>query len=140
MSAFKVGTFSFPAFSGLRSNINKRSAACSADTGPIPPRTYYIVDREAGGLLGPLLDHLSGRDEWFALLAIDDLIDDHTFCNEVKRGNFRLHPKGPRGISKGCIVINDHSDFHHIRTMLKSASPTGIPGTRYKAYGKVEVA
>ena len=98
------------------------------------------MDRETGGRLGPLLDRFNNKDEWFALLAIDALIDDYTFCNEIKRGNFRLHPKGHLGISKGCIVIDNVADFRRLRTLLKSVSPSSVSGTRHKAYGKIEVA
>lgn len=54
MSVFQILTASYPAFSGLGREINKRSSACLQNVGPIPPGTYYIVDRESGGVLGPL--------------------------------------------------------------------------------------
>lgn len=103
MSTFKLAGLSFPAFSGYGNNINKRSTVCLAGAGAIPPGTYYLLDRESGGRLGGLWDRIKGRTNWFALYADDGRIDDYTFCNEIERGNFRLHPKGPRGISKGCI-------------------------------------
>ncbi|MDE8603833.1 DUF2778 domain-containing protein [Marinomonas sp. RSW2] len=96
----------FPAFSGLETNVNKLIAACVPDLGPISPGTYYIVDRESGGSLGWLYDLIAQKDDWFALYAEDDNIDDETFCEAVKRGQFRLHPKVGRGISKGCITID----------------------------------
>jgi hypothetical protein len=139
MSALKLGAFSFPAFSGLAPYVNLRMAACIADYGPIPPGEYYIVDRESGGFLGSFYDLFGQRSDWFALYAIDDKIDDETFCNKVKRGNFRLHPKVGRGISKGCITVNTQKDFDRIRALLK-ATPTGkIPGTSLSCYGKVTV-
>ncbi len=49
MSAFRAGSAEFPAFSGLAPHINKRTSICIPDHGPIPPGTYYIVDRETGG-------------------------------------------------------------------------------------------
>lgn len=81
----------------------------------------------------------SDHSEWFALYAIDGKIDDETYCNQVKRGNFRLHPKGPRGISEGCITIEKLADFNYIRALLKSVAPAVIPGSDLKAYGKVVV-
>jgi len=104
MSTFKCGSTSFPAFSGLGEHVNRRASACILNTGPIPPGEYYIIDRQSGGLLGPLRDLFTGRDQWFALYAIDDKIDDEVFCDKVKRGLFRLHPRGPFGRSEGCIL------------------------------------
>ena len=138
-SSFRIGVMSFDAFSGLSPYVNKRTAACLANAGPIPAGIYYILDRQSGGLLGPLWDRIKGRTDWFALYAIDSQIDDVAYCNEVKRGSFRLHPKGAYGISKGCIVIDKHSDFHYLRSMLRSRKPTPIPGTKLFAYGKVVV-
>jgi hypothetical protein len=139
MSALHCGAVSFPAFSGLGKSINRREYACHASVGPIPPGTYYIVDRQSGGLLGPLRDIFNDRKDWFALYAIDGSIDDITYCNMVKRGSFRLHPKGPLGISEGCITIESHVDFQHLRAMLKGSAQTAIPGMSLKAYGKVVV-
>lgn len=139
MSTFWCGATQFLAFSGLGAHVNQRLSACVLNAGPIPPGTYYIVDRESGGVLGPLLDRIKGRTNWFALYAIDNRIDDHAYCNEVERGNFRLHPKGPYGISKGCIVINDPAKYSYLRLILKSSKLTPIPGTKHSAYGKVVV-
>lgn len=80
--------------------------------GPIPPGIYFIVDRESGGMLGGLRDYFTGRDTWFALCANDNRIDDKTFCNNIIRGHFRLHPKGVRGVSEGCVVIDDAHNSH----------------------------
>lgn len=82
----------------------------------------------------------SDHSDWFALYAIDGKIDDETFCNQLARGHFRLHPKGPRGISEGCITIEKLADFHHIRAILKSTSASAVPGSNLRAYGKVVVA
>lgn len=139
MSKFQILTASYPAFSGLGREINNRSAACLQNVGPIPVGPYYIVDRESGGLLGPLWDRIKGRTDWFALYAIDNAIDDRTYCKEVERGNFRLHPEGPSGLSKGCIVIKNRAHFNRVRSVLKSVRPITIPGTKHMAYGKVEV-
>ncbi|BEU66489.1 hypothetical protein MAFF301069_10440 [Ralstonia pseudosolanacearum] len=106
---------------------------------PIPPGTYYIVDRKSGGKLGWLWDMAGNRSEWFGLYADDQRIDDEVFCEEVKRGNFRLHPMVGRGISKGCITIEKQSDFNRIRLMLRNAGTSAIPGTDLKTYGKITV-
>lgn len=51
MSSFRAGALSFDAFSGLAPFTNKKTAACLANAGPIPPGTYYILDRESGDCL-----------------------------------------------------------------------------------------
>jgi len=139
MSTFKCGATSFPAFSGRGKHVNKRVSACIPDQGPIPPGTYYIFDRQSGGLFGPLRDLFTDRDQWFALYAIDGKIDDETYCNKVKRGNFRLHPKGIRGISQGCITLNSKKDYQFLRTILKNSKQVPVPGSELLAYGKVVV-
>ncbi|WP_346777784.1 tlde1 domain-containing protein [Paraburkholderia sp. Ac-20336] len=35
--------------------------------------------------------------------------------NGVERGQFRLHPAGGRGLSKGCITLPGYADFEKIR-------------------------
>lgn len=139
MSNFKIGIMSFPAFSGLGQNANMRQLACVKGSGPIPPGRYYIVDREHGGHLGWLRDLFNEHGKWFALYADDGVIDDETLCDQVKRGNFRLHPKGPLGRSEGCITINDRSDFDQISSILRSKPPEAIPGSVLKAHGTVTV-
>jgi hypothetical protein len=140
MSEFRIGAaISVPAFSGLAPHVNRRNGACLRDLGPVPLGRYYIVDRESGGHLGRLYDFFSNRTDWFSLYAADQKIDDETFCNEVKRGNFRLHPKGIQGISKGCIVINNPPDFDRIRSMLTSSGKHPIPGSTLLTYGMVTV-
>jgi len=134
MSSLHCGAVSFPAFSELGAHTNRREYACHANVGPIPPGTYYILDRQSGGLLGPLRDMFNDRRDWFALYAIDEKIDDITYCNKVKRGSFRLHPKGPLGISEGCITIESHSDFQRLRAMLKGSAQAEIPGTSLKVF------
>jgi len=139
MSAFSIGLRAFKAFSGLDPYVNKRMAACTPRIGPIPPGTYYIVDRQSGGFLGRLYDMFGQRGNWFALYANDGRIDDETYCNEVKRGNFRLHPKVGRGISKGCITIDRQSDFNVFLAMIRGTPRQAIPASTLAAYGKVLV-
>jgi Protein of unknown function (DUF2778) len=139
MSAFKLGATSLPAFSGLGEFANKRAKACVRGLGPIPPGRYYIIDRQSGGLLGSIRDFFTGREDWFALYAADGLINDETFCNGLKRGNFRLHPKGILGRSEGCITIDKLADFFRLRAILKSARPTAMPRSALKSYGMLVV-
>jgi hypothetical protein len=139
MSTFRAGVFAFAAFSGYQTHTNRREHACLAGAGPIPPGTYYIFDRQSGGLLGPLRDLFHDHSEWFALYAIDGKIDDETFCNKVQRGSFRLHPRGVLGISQGCITLDNKGDFQKLRAFLKAKGQVSVPGTQLKAYGRVVV-
>ena len=143
MSDLKMGVFSFPAFSGRSSHTNRRISACHVGFGPIPPGTYYIFDRQTGdglaGALRELMEVLEGKHDWFALYAIDGKIDDETYCNRVRRGEFRLHPKGPQGISQGCITIDSRRDYARLRGILKNTAPMEVPGMTLLAYGKVVV-
>ena len=115
-----MGASSFPAFSGLDGYVNKRPLACTPNLGAIPPGRYYILDRPSGGRLGWLWDFSSGRKDWFALYSVDGKIDDETWCDKVKRGQFRLHPKGFRGVSHGCIVLDREADFQLLSVRLRS--------------------
>lgn len=139
MSTFKTGVISFPAFSGIDQHVNRRISACMSGVGPIPPGTYYIFDRQSGGMTESLRNLFNDKTNWFALYAADGKIDDETYCNKVKRGAFRLHPKGSAGISRGCITIENIGDFHHISAMLRGACQAEVPGSKLKAYGKVIV-
>ena len=85
MSAFKLGAFSFPAFSGFEENISQPSSVCLANEGPIPIGRYYILDRQAR-LIGNIVGRFTGYMDWFALYAIDGRIDDETYCNKVRKG------------------------------------------------------
>ncbi len=139
MSIFRRGSTSFPAFSGLGEHVNSKFHACIPNRGPIPPGTYYIIDRQSGGLIGPLRDLFTDRDTWFALYAIDEKIDDETFCNDVKRGLFRLHPKGSSGRSEGCVVIDKKCDFLYLRAKLQNTPKSLIPNTGLESYGRLVV-
>lgn len=139
MSQFKMNLMSFSAFSGLGVHANRREYACHAGVGPIPPGSYYIVDRQSGGMLGSLRDFFSDKSDWFALYAADGKVDDEVFCDKVKRGNFRLHPKGPYGRSLGCITLENQRDFNRVRLHLKSSRQVAIPGSALLAYGRVSV-
>lgn len=136
---FSCGETSYPAFSGNGRHINSPLSACIPDIGPIPPGRYFIFDRQSGGILGIFYDLFTHKDQWFALYSADSEIDDASYCDAVRRGNFRLHPKGVRGISKGCITIDKSSDFQRIRLLLKNSTQVPVPGTELLAYGIVTV-
>jgi hypothetical protein len=139
MSMFKVGATSFPAFSGRGDHVNRRISACHIGFGPIPPGLYYILDRKPGGLLDSFRQLYNDKSEWFALYANDGKIDDETYCNRVRRGEFRLHPKGLLGRSEGCVTIENRADFQRLGAMLRGSSTVVIPGASLKAYGRVIV-
>lgn len=139
LSSFVLGANTFPAFSGLGLHVNKRLSACVVHQGPIPPGRYFIIDRESGGRLGWLYDLFSGRNDWFALYANDGRIDDETWCQQVKRGRFRLHPKGPRGVSEGCITIDQATDFQRLMVILRAGKPTTVADGQFSAWGEVAV-
>ncbi|KUY82484.1 DUF2778 domain-containing protein [Burkholderia sp. RF4-BP95] len=139
MSRLQCGAMSFPAFSGSARHRNRRSSSCLVGEGAIPPGRYYIVDRPTGGMLGPLRELFSDKRDWFALYAADDNIDDYVLCDDVRRGSFRLHPKGVRGISRGCVTIESMIDYARLKDLLTAQKPIPIPGSSVRAYGTITV-
>ena len=139
------GIGSFPAFSGSGKWRNDPDGVGVARIGPLPTGTYYIVDRQSGGKLGWLRDAIkdtwSGIDHssWFALMRDDGRLDDETFVGKVRRGEFRLHPVGPMGISEGCITLNRLDDFTRLAAALRGGKKVAIPKGGGLAYGTVEV-
>ncbi|MBW9430553.1 tlde1 domain-containing protein [Atlantibacter hermannii] len=75
-------------------------------------------------------------------MAIQDYlwlkIDDSTFVEKVKRGNFRLHPAGYQGISKGCITLPSKNHYTILRNALLSTASVMISAS-LRAYGTVQV-
>ncbi|TCG05106.1 hypothetical protein BZM27_36160 [Paraburkholderia steynii] len=134
-----------PAFSGLPAYANNPADTGILKAGPLPTGLYYIVNRQSGGHFGWLYDVIkdkwSGVDHstWFALYRNDGVIDDWTYINGIKRGQFRLHPNGRHGLSEGCITVHDQSQFDRLRTFLPSQPPQTVPGTAVKYYGTVLV-
>ncbi|ASY41226.1 tlde1 domain-containing protein [Taylorella equigenitalis] len=49
---------------------------------------------------------------WFALLRIDEKLDDQTIYNSQVRSLFRLYPRVGAGESWGCITLLNLSDFY----------------------------
>jgi hypothetical protein len=145
MSKFEIDGFRFNAFSGDgKDYVNRPATICVKDDGAIPIGSYYILDRQQGGILGEVRDWFHSffnldRRKWFALYAKDKHIDDIVFCNSVQRGQFRLHPKGRLGLSKGCITIDSINDFEIIRNHLHSKPQFKIPNSQLLAYSIVNV-
>ena len=139
------GIGNFPAFSGQKQGRNNASLISVKNIGPIPHGSYYIVGRQSGGVLAGLRETFlkygygTDRKEWFALYRADGKIDDWTFIDGIKRGNFRLHPIGPMGLSEGCITLNHIPDFEFLRHQLLRTSMIQVPGSGLKAYGTIQV-
>jgi Protein of unknown function (DUF2778) len=127
------------AFSGDGIHRNRAASANVANAGPVPPGTYHLVDRESGGLLGPIKDVVLGRSQWFALYCEDGSVDDRTFVDGVRRGEFRLHPLGPRRMSTGCIVLQYPAEFEALRKKLLQIKKQPIPETSFLSYGTIAV-
>ncbi|HUB90381.1 MAG TPA: DUF2778 domain-containing protein [Dyella sp.] len=134
-----------PAFSGRNKGRDNPNAIAREEIGPIPPGTYYIVDRQSGGHMGWLWD-LWGRygwgttdhSQWFMLW--NPATGDTTFVGKIKRGQFRIHPEGPRRLSEGCITVTDIEGFKKFAAFLrKRGADLPVPGTTMKAYGTVVV-
>ncbi|MCC8401204.1 DUF2778 domain-containing protein [Paraburkholderia sp. MMS20-SJTN17] len=143
-----IGTFD--AYSGNGQYRNRGGCTMVPNNGPIPAGKYWIVPRPTGGVRSAVetwlkdeFNYYSSRptdhSEWFALYRDDGLIDDYTWINGVRRGNFRLHPAGGRGVSLGCITLPSRDDFLLIRHALLHTMtiPAGNSGLR--AYGAIEV-
>ncbi|MFM0730359.1 DUF2778 domain-containing protein [Paraburkholderia sediminicola] len=136
-----VGLFS--AFSGTSTGRDNPKAVAQSDIGPLPPGRYYIVDRQSGGRAGWIRDlaaavYGADRRHWFMLWR--EGTGDTTLINGIKRGAFRLHPMGPRGLSEGCITIVNPDQFNVLADYLhKQGATLPIPGSTLKAYGYVDV-
>lgn len=111
------GAGTFLAFSG--DGIYRNQGACDMKptTGPVPAGKYWIVKRSAGGLRSHVSAGVRGfynhvvngatfrhrRDDWG--------IDDDTWNEGGKRGNFRLHPAA---LSAGGITHATCFRFCHV--------------------------
>jgi hypothetical protein len=110
----------------------------------LPPGKYYIVDRPLGGIRTKLeagyasLISGSDRDLGFGLYREDGNVDDITFIDQVKRGEFRLHPAGYSGVSEGSITLPSHSHYAIVREALLKTARINISAS-LTAYGTVQV-
>lgn len=134
----------FPAFSGNGIATNDPDGAKMPSIGPLPTGRYYIVLRGLGGWYTQTKDSVntfftgSNRSEWFALLRDDGVINDETFVEGIRRGEFRLHPIGPSGLSKGCITLYSQSDFKILASALLRTGGQQL-GNYLIAHGVVQV-
>ncbi|MEX5384188.1 DUF2778 domain-containing protein [Cronobacter muytjensii] len=144
---YGVGTFM--TFSGDSTYRNRGGCVALPDKGPLLPGRYLIVDRPQGGAGSRIRTQVidawnsvagvpSDHTQWFALYRADGLLDDYTWINEVKRGNFRLHPVGGQGLSLGCITLQHSSDFALIRDALLATNKV-VMGKGILTYGEIEV-
>jgi len=139
------GVGNFPAFSGQKAGRNNSSLSSVPDIGPIPPGRYFVVGRHSGGRLGAVYEfglrefYGTDRTTWFALYREDWQIDDTVFIEGVKRGKFRLHPIGPKGLSEGCITLTQLSDFDYLRDALLKTTMIQVPCSSFMAYGTITV-
>jgi len=142
-----IGTFL--AYSGKDQYRNRGGCIGIPDLGPIPHGRYHIVTRPTGGWKGVVRTDLHDfyswptstpviKAEWFALYRDDGNIDDRTWINGVERGNFRLHPPGPMGISLGCITLQHRSDFIAIRQALLTTQQVEL-ANGLMSHGLIEV-
>lgn len=142
-----VGTFL--AFSGDGAYRNRGACGMKPMAGPVPAGRYWIVDRPKGGIKSQVITgikdswnhYIDGttftHNEWFALWRDDGRIDDYTWIEGVKRGNFRLHPGS---LSEGCITLPHDSDFAILRNALLRTLKVDVPYmNKLKAYGTIEV-
>lgn len=142
-----VGTFL--AFSGDGIYRNRGACGMKPTVGSVPAGKYWIVDRPEDGLrlqvnagVRDLYNHVVNgatfrHNEWFALWRDDWEIDDYTWIEGVKRGNFRLHPGA---LSEGSITLPHDSDFTMLRHALLRTQRVGVPCmSKLKAYGTIEV-
>ncbi|WKV52694.1 MULTISPECIES: DUF2778 domain-containing protein [Dickeya] len=145
-----LGVGTFMAFSGDKIYRNRGGCTDVPEAGPIPEGRYWIVDRPTGGIRSQATAWLkdswntvwgydSNHSEWFALYRDDGQIDDYTWINGVRRGNFRLHPIGGQGVSLGCITLQHYSDFAAIRAALLRTRKQPVHNTGLEAYGIIEV-
>ena len=150
LSLVMPGVGSFPAFSGDGIYRNRGGCTAVVNFGPLPAGRYWIVERPGGGFRSRAEAYLTDawntaigaptrHTDWFALYRDDGLIDDWTWVNGIRRGNFRLHPSGGAGHSFGCITLQNIVDFRRLRQVLLRAKtiPAGNSGMR--AYGCIEV-
>lgn len=139
------GVGNFPAFSGQLYGRDNSSMTFKTEIGPLPKGRYFIVGRESGGRMNTIrmayLKYIYGADRgpWFALYRDDGKIDDWTFVDGVRRGNFRLPPNGPKSLSEGCVTLFQQTDFDYFRSALLKTTMMPIKGSSMKAYGTIMV-
>ncbi|MDQ7771700.1 DUF2778 domain-containing protein [Serratia nevei] len=138
-----VGMFSV--FSGNKQYTNQPGCTDVPNHGAIPAGTYWIVDRPSGGLKSQTITFIKDivtnvdHNSWFALYRDDGTVNDRTWINGIMRGQFRLHPIGPLGLSEGCVTFYSQNEFNRLRAALLKSKTAIVPGTTLQAYGAIEV-
>ncbi|MFM0631418.1 DUF2778 domain-containing protein [Paraburkholderia xenovorans] len=139
------GSIPVAAFSGTGHGRDNPADTAIENVGPIPKGTYFLVDRQSGGLMGFLYDWLYATDsvttdrrKWFTLW--NPATGDTTNINGIVRGNFRLHPMGHLRLSHGCITVVNPQEFDRLQKFIRSRGQTvPVPGTALRAYGTIDV-
>ncbi|MBX9294310.1 DUF2778 domain-containing protein, partial [Serratia marcescens] len=102
-------------------------------------------DRPSGGLKSQTITFIKDivtnvdHNSWFALYRDDGTVNDRTWINGIMRGQFRLHPIGPLGLSEGCVTFYSQNEFNRLRAALLKSKTARVPGTTLQAYGTIEV-
>jgi hypothetical protein len=136
----------YEAFSGnMAAYVNKARYQDVPNNGPLPLGRYYLLDRATGGRLGWFYQSLEKRfsnidhSEWFSLYRDDDQVDDQTTINNIRRGEFRIHPVGPLRISKGCVTLTSHIAFDELKRYVRNKKGEILPGKGFRYYGVLHV-
>ncbi|EMM2471256.1 MULTISPECIES: DUF2778 domain-containing protein [Enterobacterales] len=138
-----AGAGTFLAFSGDGIYRNRGACDMKPTAGPVPAGKYWIVNRPEGGLRSHV--NAGVRDRYNQVMngatfrhRRDDWgIDDDTWNEGVKRGNFRLHPGA---LSKEGITLLHASDFAMLHNALLKTPQVDVPCmSKLKAYGTIEV-
>ncbi|SEJ41202.1 DUF2778 domain-containing protein [Paraburkholderia diazotrophica] len=144
-SLYCSGFGSVEAYSGQKQGRDNPRDTALPNIGPLPAGTYYLVDRQSGGMFGWARDlwyeygwGSSDHTKWFALWNPNG--GDTTMINGIRRGSFRLHPEGPMRLSEGCITVVNPSGFDQLQRFIRSRKPDlPVPGSALRAYGTVDV-
>ncbi|MBW0445311.1 DUF2778 domain-containing protein [bacterium M00.F.Ca.ET.228.01.1.1] len=139
-----AGFGSVEAYSGQKQGRDNPNAVDKPLIGPLPPGTYYLVDRQSGGRLGWFWDWIAASTTstdhrtWFMLWNAHG--GDVTMIHGIQRGAFRLHPEGNMRLSEGCITVKNPAEFERLQRYIRGfGAHMSVPGSNLKAYGRVEV-
>jgi hypothetical protein len=138
----------FLAFSGNGAYRHSGGCGMIPEKGPVPAGKYWIVERPEGGMRSQLIAGVRDiynyfargasfrNSEWFAIWRDGWTIDDYTWVENVKRGNFRLHPGT---LSEGCITLPHDADYAMLRNALLRTEKVEVPCMKQLlAYGTIE--
>jgi hypothetical protein len=95
------------------------------------PRVHTLIGWRGGARI---TGRLGSRPIW------NPATGDKTNIDGITRGNFRLHPMGPRRLSEGCVTVVNQYDFDRLEKFLRSQKPSlPVPRTDLKACGTLEI-